>query len=136
MSDDLAALVQYRLEQADAALDDAKFLLDGRRSPHSVINRAYYAMFYAALALLQKAGKIPSKHAGAIGLFDTEFVAKGAFPRELSRDFHKVFELRQASDYRVLRSPTREQAEEAWQRATRFVRAVKEHLHHAETGKG
>ena len=108
MSDDLAALVQYRPEQADAALDDAKFLLDGRRSPHSVINRAYYAMFYAALALLQKAGKIPSKHAGAIGLFDTEFVVKGAFPRELSRDFHKAFELRQASDYRVLQSPTRE----------------------------
>lgn len=80
MSDELAALVQYRLEQADAALNDAKYLLDGCRSPHSIVNRAYYAMFYAALALLQKAGKIPSKHAGAIGLFDTEFVVKGAFP--------------------------------------------------------
>lgn len=64
MSDELAALVQYRLEQAFAALNDAKYLLDGCRSPHSIVNRAYYAMFYAALALLQKAGKIPSKHAG------------------------------------------------------------------------
>ena len=136
MSDELAALVQYRLEQADAALNDAKYLLDGCRSPHSIVNRAYYAMFYAALALLQKAGKIPSKHAGVIGLFDTEFVVKGAFPRELSRDFHKAFELRQASDYRVLQSPTREKAEETWERATRFVRAVKEDLRAAEAGKG
>jgi uncharacterized protein (UPF0332 family) len=91
VSDELAALVQYRLEQADAALNDAKYLLDGCRSPHSIVNRAYYAMFYAALAVLQKAGKIPSKHAGTIGLFDTEFVVKGAFPRELSRGLPQGF---------------------------------------------
>jgi len=130
--EEIAALVQYRLEQAEAALDDAKYLLDGNRSPQSVINRAYYAMFYAALALLQKAGKIPTKHAGAIGLFDTEFVLKGVFPRELSRDFHKAFELRQVSDYRVLQSPSREKAEETWERPTRFVRAVREYLRAAE----
>ena len=57
--DDTAVLVQYRLEQAQVALDDAKYLLDGNRSPQSVVNRAYYAMFYAALALLQKTGKVP-----------------------------------------------------------------------------
>lgn len=135
MSDELAALVQYRMEQADAALNDAKYLLDGNRSPQSIINRAYYAMFYAALALLQKAGKIPSKHAGVIGSFDTEFALKGIFPRELSRDFHKAFELRQVSDYRVLQSPSREKAEETWERATRFVRTVKEYLLSDETGK-
>ncbi len=133
MSDELAALVEYRLE---TALNDAKYLLDGGRSPHSIINRAYYAMFYATLALLQKAAKIPSKHAGAIGLFDTEFVAKGIFPRELSRDLHKAFELRQASDYRVLQSPTREKAEETLERATRFVRTVMEYLRGGEAGKG
>ena len=73
---------------------------------------------------------------GRFGLFDTEFVVKGAFPHELSRDFHKAFELRQASDYRVLQSPTREKAEETWERATRFVHAVKEHLRAAEAGIG
>jgi len=136
VSEESAALVQYRMEQADAALNDAKYLLDGNRSQQSVINRAYYAMFYAALALLQKAGKIPSKHAGVIGLFDTEFVMKGVFPRELSRDFHKAFELRQVSDYRVLQSPSRGEAEETWERATRFVRAVREYLRGAEAGEG
>jgi len=54
----------------------------------SVINRAYYAMFYAVLALLQSIGKVAGKHTGAIGLFDTEFVLKGALSREMSRDLH------------------------------------------------
>jgi len=133
--EEIAALIQYRLEQAEAALDDAKYLLDGNRSPQSVVNRAYYAMFYAALALLQKAGKIPSKHAGVIGLFDTEFVVKGAFPRELSQDFHKAFELRQVSDYRALQSPSREKAEETWGKAAGFVRAVRDYLRGAEAGE-
>jgi len=81
-------LIRYRLEQARTALEDAQFLLQNRRSSQSIVNRAYYAMFYAALALLQQGGNIPKKHAGVIGLFDTEYVAKGTFPRELSKDFH------------------------------------------------
>lgn len=63
---DVRALVLRRLEQADTALADAQYLLDGGRSPQSVINRAYSAMFYAVLALLQQTGTVPSKHAGAI----------------------------------------------------------------------
>ncbi len=31
MSEESASLVQYRMEQADAALNDAKYLLDGNR---------------------------------------------------------------------------------------------------------
>ena len=93
--EEVSTLIKYRLEQAQTAIEDAKFLLEGDRSPQSVVNRAYYAMFYAALALLQKIGKIPSKHAGVISLFDTEFALKGIFSKELSKDFHKAFELRQ-----------------------------------------
>jgi uncharacterized protein len=100
-SSDPEDLIRCRLEQAQIALDDAKFLLDGHRSPQSVINRAYYAMFYAALALLQKIGRAPSKHASVISLFDSEFVRTGIFGREFSKDFHRAFELRQASDYKV-----------------------------------
>jgi uncharacterized protein (UPF0332 family) len=72
--EEIMALVNYHLERAQTALEDGKFLLEGGRSPQSIINRAYYAMFYAALALLQKIGKVPSKHTGVISLFDTEFV--------------------------------------------------------------
>ena len=50
--DDIKILIRYRLEQAQVALDDAKYLLEGGRSSQSIVNRSYYAMFYAALALL------------------------------------------------------------------------------------
>ena len=42
-------LISYRLEQAQTALDDAKYLLEGQRSPQGIINRSYYAIFYAPL---------------------------------------------------------------------------------------
>ncbi len=70
---EIETLIRYRLEQAQAALDDAKYLIDGNRSPQSIVNRSYYAMFYAALALLQKICKAPSKHSGVISFFDKEF---------------------------------------------------------------
>lgn len=126
--EEVAQLIRYRLEQATTALDDAKFLLTGNRSPQSIINRSYYAMFYAALALLQKISKVPSKHTGVISLFDSEFVLKGIFPKELSKDFHKAFELRQQSDYKAIQPVTGERAEEILQKAERFLGAVKTYL--------
>lgn len=133
---EISKLIRYRLEQAQVALDDARFLLDGKRSPQSIINRSYYAMFYATLALLQKIGRVPSRHTGVISLFDTEFVLKGVFPKELSKDFHKAFELRQVSDYKVIEPSSPEKAKEALNNAVRFVDTVKEYLLAAKTDKG
>jgi uncharacterized protein (UPF0332 family) len=126
--DEIRILIQYRLDQARTALDDAQFLLEGSRSPQSIVNRSYYAMFYAALALLQKIGKIPSKHIGVISLFDTEFVLTGLFPKELSRNFHRAFELRQVSDYRIMERLTHSKAEETLAKARDFVKAVETYL--------
>jgi len=123
-NDDINTLIKYRLDQAQTALDDAEFLYQGQRSSQSIVNRAYYAMFYAALALLQKIGKVPSKHTGVISLFDTEFVIKGIFPKELSKDFHKLFEMRQVLDYKTSDEITAEQAEDAINRAGLFVESV------------
>ena len=125
---EIETLIKYRLEQAQAALDDAKYLIDGKRSPQSIINRSYYAMFYAALALLQNISKAPSKHSGVISLFDTEFVMKGVFPKDLSKDFHRAFELRQTVDYKVIRPITFDRAKEAWNKATDFVQEIQRYL--------
>lgn len=126
--EDIERLINYRLEQAQTALNDARFLLEGDRSTQSVLNRAYYAMFYAALALLQKIGKVPSKHSGVISLFDTEFVMKGIFSKNLSMDFHKAFEMRQVSDYKTFKTVSTEKAEETLNNAVHFVEAVKMYL--------
>ena len=127
-NDDIYILIRYRLEQAKTALEDAKYLLEGKRSSQSIINRAYYAMFYDALDLLQKVGKIPSKHAGVISLFDREFVLNNIFPRELSKDFHRAFELRHLSDYKTYEPISLEKSEEILIKAGKFVDAVEKYL--------
>ena len=127
-NDDIYILIRYRLEQAKTALEDAKYLLEGKRSSQSIINRAYYAMFYATLALLQKVGKIPSKHAGVISLFDREFVLNNIFPRELSKDFHRAIELRHLSDYKTYEPISLEKSEEILIKAGKFVDAVEKYL--------
>lgn len=79
-------------------------------------------MFYATLALLQKIEKVPSKHTGAISLFDREFVAKGVFASDFSKDFHKAFTLRQSADYRIIASPSYEEADDTYRAAGRLSR--------------
>lgn len=76
----LRALLTYRLEQADETLREANILLSAG-ALRGAVNRAYYAMFYAALALLATRQLGSSKHSGVLALFDREFVKPGAMPR-------------------------------------------------------
>jgi len=45
-------LIQYRLESAREMLRDAHVLKENDGSPVSIVNPAYYSVFYAALAEL------------------------------------------------------------------------------------
>jgi len=126
--EEIEILVKHRIEQAREALNDAKYLIDGERSSQSIVNRAYYAMFYAALALLQSISKTPSKHSGVISLFDKEFVMKGTFEKRLSKDFHKAFEIRQKMDYKITKSTTSDKAIEMYYKAENFVNKVQDYL--------
>ncbi len=123
-----AELVRLRLEQARETLADARALLDANRTPRSVVNRAYYAMFYAVLGLLQSTGQGASKHAGVISLFDRDFVHSGRFPVDASRVLHELFDKRQQADYEPVRPTGRDEAGELLAKAERFVAQVQEYL--------
>jgi len=127
ISEELRALVCYRLEQGEQALRDARTLL-ATASYNATVNRAYYAMFYGILALLCVRGLGTSKHSGAIELFDREFTKKGVFDRELTQWLHEAFRLRQRADYQEMVKVSRERAEETLQHAESFVAQVRKHL--------
>jgi uncharacterized protein (UPF0332 family) len=131
LSEERTALVRYRLEQADEALEGAQLLLDAGKCRRSV-SESYYAMFYSVLALLAAEGRQASKHAWAIAEFDRGFVKKGVFDKELSFWLHDSFDQRLLADYKPLTevSPARSQA--ILDRARAFVRTVRGHL--AATG--
>ncbi len=92
-------LIQYRLNQAGEMLEVGHSLANSQISPRSIINRAYYAMFYATLATLATINKGSAKHSGIISLFNIHFVKTGIFPKEFGRSLHRAFDFRQESDY-------------------------------------
>jgi len=127
MTENIKALITYRLEQAYECLEAASTLLKkGLIRPS--INRAYYAMFYAVLALLVLEKKETSKHGGAIAIFDRDFVKKGIFNKDFSRWLHDAFDLRQRSDYAALYRPSMDEAEKTLENARSFVKEVKKNL--------
>ncbi|HCC69053.1 MAG TPA: hypothetical protein DEP99_04110 [Nitrospiraceae bacterium] len=54
MKRELIALIEYRLKEAEDSIEEAEVLLREGMSMRAVMNRLYYAMFYAVLALLQE----------------------------------------------------------------------------------
>jgi uncharacterized protein (UPF0332 family) len=126
-TDPLQALLRYRLDQARETLREAGILL-ANDAYRGAINRAYYAMFYALLALLATKQLGTSRHSAAIALFDREFVKTGVFPAELSQALHLAFERRQTHDYGEIVEADRASAEEALAGARAFVDEVERYL--------
>jgi uncharacterized protein (UPF0332 family) len=126
-SENIKVLVSYRIQQAEESLDAAKILLE-QRLVRPATNRAYYAMFYAVLALLATKKQETSKHSGAISIFDRDFVKTGLFSKEFSRWIHDAFDLRQRSDYDPQSEVSEDQANEVFERAQVFVGDVKKRL--------
>ena len=89
--DHAKVLVSRRMEQATDCLEDGRFLLSAKRGARTVVNRAYYAAFYAVLALLQTTGRTPRKHKGVLALFDSEFVKPGLLSKDESQALHQLF---------------------------------------------
>ena len=128
MKEDILALIKYRLEEAENSIKEAEVLLKECMSLRSVMNRLYYAMFYAVLALLQEKELGTSKHYGAISLFDREFIKSGIFDKELSKTLHRAFELRQKGDYLEQAEVTKNDVDEMLPKIKNFVDKVKEYL--------
>lgn len=128
MTENRKALIEYRLTQARDSIREADVLDQFGMSRRSVMNRLYYAMFYAVLALLQEKEMGTSKHSGAIALFDREFVKTGAFPKEMSKALHRAFELRQKGDYMEETEVTADDVAEIRPVAEQFVESAERFL--------
>jgi uncharacterized protein (UPF0332 family) len=124
---DRETLLRYRMQQADETLADAEAMTKAKLSPRSIINRAYYAMFYAVLGLFLKTNITlkTSKHSGIISMFDRTFILSGKIDRQFSKSLHKMFNARQVADYKELVEATSEEAVDALETAKQFVAEIK-----------
>jgi len=83
-------LARYRLQQAQESLEEAHYLFNGGKSLRSVVNRVYYGMFYAVLALLIYEPYTSSKHTGVLAYFTKRFVKSGIFSESLGRSLNML----------------------------------------------
>jgi len=69
-------LIKYRIEQADDTIADVQLLIENHRL-RAAVNRIYYGMFYALLALALAYKFESSKHTQLIGWFNKNFIHEG-----------------------------------------------------------
>ncbi len=127
MSESKKKAVRERMKQAHETLEEAETLFK-QDYWRGTINRAYYAMFYAVLALAADKGVVVSKHAHAIAFLDKEFVRKGIFPKEISRALHVSFDERQTNDYGEIWDIEYTEAETTLKEAKAFVKTIDVYL--------
>jgi uncharacterized protein (UPF0332 family) len=117
-------MVDNLLNQARQAVRSARTLLSSG-DPDGAVNRAYYAMFYAAQAALEHRGieVTSSKHGTLVRRFSEHLVKPGVLPRALGSSLNEMLELRHKADYSSVGVPPVE-AERAATEAEAFLEAV------------
>ena len=100
MDDELKLEIQQYVKRSEDAIDTVKLLIKNNKYSDAV-SKAYYAMFYAASALLRTRGLDTSKHSGVISQFGLHFVKTGIDKNHHKR-FIKAFNDRDVADYRIM----------------------------------
>jgi uncharacterized protein (UPF0332 family) len=112
--------IRVYIDAATEALESAQYNLDGGFYGVAV-NRAYYAFFYAASAILLNLETTRSKHSGILAAFREHLVKPGLFPVEDSIAYGEAFELRNIVDYEMLGTINPDQAIAVIENANQFI---------------
>jgi uncharacterized protein (UPF0332 family) len=112
------------IERATIALRSARLLLDAD-DPVGAANRAYFAAFDAARAVLANVAEVDvvaiRTHRGISHAFEVEIVKAGHLPRDVGKLLTLLMEMRWAADYPVAPVAS-DDAERAVAAAEIFVR--------------
>ncbi|MBI3762574.1 MAG: mevalonate kinase [Chloroflexi bacterium] len=122
MSDEFKDAPEY-MDYARRALRTARLAFDDGDWV-AAINRAYYAIFYAANAALELEGLERSKHSHVLSLLRQRYVKTGMVEVEYSDIYGQAFAARNESDYERTKFPETQEAEKAIDGAGRFVQRI------------
>jgi uncharacterized protein (UPF0332 family) len=115
------------LRKAENSIGAAKLMQENGYHDFAA-SRAYYAMFYAAEALLLEYGLAFPKHSAVIAAFGERFSKTGLVPKELHRYLTEGQDSRNVGDYQFGSSLTKEDAALQIKRAERFLEAARQRL--------
>lgn len=115
------------IERARKYLNSSRILLN-ESDYESSVSRAYYAMFYAAEAVLLTKSLSFSSHKGVISAFGEHFVKSGIFPKDMGRELNRAFEKRQLGDYEYTFVISEDEAKEILDKSKDFVENIVQYL--------
>ncbi len=117
------AVVNYRIEKAKAAIEDADFLSANYKF-NLAANRLYYALYYAATAVLINKG-IPTKtHSGMITQVHMHLVKTNILTIEDGKLLKVMFDLRHEGDYEDFIELKKEDVDEVSPRVKELVKKL------------
>lgn len=115
------------LELAEGKLDHARRIFEIGLYDDAV-SRAYYAMFYAAKAVLLAEGVDLRRHSAAVTKFRELFVVTGRVDAEYLRYLGRAQSARERSDYAPFAPLDKQGAKEILDATESFIKKVKELL--------
>ncbi len=92
------AIVDYRLEKAETSIEEAQ-KISSLSLWNIAANRLYYALYYAASALLINDGLTSHTHRGLISQVHLNYVKTDKLTEENGRLLRRLFTLRHEGDY-------------------------------------
>ena len=98
-------LISTRIQQAEECIADVELCLANGRL-RTAVNRVYYGMFYAVLALGLLRGFESSKHQQMIGWFNKNFVHTDILPVQFGQLLKGAFDTRSNADYKAIQLPS------------------------------
>jgi uncharacterized protein (UPF0332 family) len=124
---DRESIFSYRMRQTEETLAEAVKMLESGFSARSIVNRSYYAMFYAVLALFihSNTPHKTSKHSGIIGIFNKEFIHSGKLDARFAKMLYDLFDERMELDYRDFAQVSEEDARNAVLSAQEFISEIR-----------
>jgi uncharacterized protein (UPF0332 family) len=118
--EDVQYVIDYWMRRADEALASMR-LEEATDHYHFAVNRAYYACFYAASAVLLQEGCKFVKHSGVRSAVHQELVKTGRLDVRWGDVYDQLFDSRHRADYIALAEFDAEDAAELIREAEGFV---------------
>ena len=123
----MKAEVRLLLDKAEENLRGAELLARANLLGLAA-SRAYYAMFYAAEAVLLEDGQSFSRHGQVHAEFGKSFAMAGRLDAKLHRYLLDAFDTRQVADYSIEQQISAATASKRIDQAREFVGAVEAYL--------
>ena len=120
-------IIQYWMEKASESIDSAKSEKQSGRFSFAV-NRAYYACFYSACAVLFNEGEKFRKHSGVRGALHRTLIKPGKIDTSWGKFYDYIFDSRNRADYQEMVKFEADEVEEIIETTIGFVKKMEELL--------